>query len=127
MTVDDPVAGLFERLLGARPRLEELLDRSDRLSGREDSLGPTTETIVAELRALAPGRVLNRRFVEVIDRWAEGTEPARSADSVLVNAFLQARFFLQLAVHCARQELPRILETRELPGEVVTLLRLYEL
>ncbi len=127
MAVVDPVEQLFAQLRHARPMLEELLAATDRLSGREERLGETTESIVRALRELAPGRHLNHGFVATIDRWADGSEPARSSGRMLVNAFLQARFFLQLAVHCASQEASTLAWQRERPSEVAAFLRLYEL
>ncbi len=125
--LDREVVRLFEKLRTALPRLERLLLETDRWSGREAGLAQVAEAIVAELRALAPDRPLNRRFAEVIDemhedRWAEGSQPPRAPERPAVNAFLQARFFLQLAVHCAKENL----EGHDLPAGTGALLRLYE-
>ena len=124
---------LLENVRTALPRLESLLVQADRLSGREAALGLVTQDIVAELRALAPDRPLNRRFAEAIegiqaDHWAEGSMPSGRPVRPVVNAFLQARFFLHLAVHCAKEESGRlVLDGPALPSAAAALLRLYEL
>jgi hypothetical protein len=121
--LDDAVTDLFHRLDSTLPELEVLLERANRLKGREAVLAEITCRMIASLRGLAPGRPFCKLFADTADRWAEGTDPARS--HLLTNAFLQARFFLQLAVYCAR------LQERLLPGgryaaETAALLRLYQ-
>jgi hypothetical protein len=124
---------LLEKARAALPRLESLLVQADRLSGREAALGLVTQEIITELRALAPDRPLNRRFAETIqdiqsDDWAEGSMPSGRPVRPVVNAFLQARFFLNLAIHCAKAESSRLLlDGPALPSGTVALLRLYEL
>jgi len=128
----DAVMQLLENVRAALPRLESLRVQSDRLSGREASLGRITADIITELRGLAPDLPLNRRFAETIedvrgDYWAEGSMPSGTPVRPLVNAFLLARFFLHLAVRCARKEPGRIVDDPSVPSEVAALLLLYEL
>ena len=126
----DTLTRVLDNVRAALPRLEALLAEADRLSGRESSLVRVTSDIVAELRALAPDHPLNRTFVDAIealksdvksDRWAEGSMPA-AAPRPIVNAFLQARFFLHLGVHLAKAH-PR---EESFPQGAQAFLRLYE-
>jgi hypothetical protein len=72
-------------------------------------LQPQTLAIVAALRALAPDRELHPYFAEILargtgiewerehnDRWTEVTRP-------IVEAFLHAKFFLEMAVRYGRE------------------------
>jgi hypothetical protein len=80
--------------------------------------------MIASLRGLAPERPFCATFADTAARWAEGSEPG--LQHLLTNAFLQARFFLQLAVYCGqRQDRPG--PGRACSGEVAALLRLYQL
>ena len=124
--VGDTLTRVLDNVRAALPRLEALLAEADRLSGRESSLVRFTSDIVAELRALAPDLPLNRAFADAMealksDRLAEGSM-LTVAPRPIVNAFLQARFFLHLAVHLAKAH-PR---EESFPQGAQALLRLYE-
>jgi hypothetical protein len=120
---DDPVTDLFHRLDATVAQLEALLDRANALQGREPVLAEVTCRMIASLRGLAPGRPFCKIFADTADRWAEGTDHARS--HLLTNAFLQARFFLQLAVYCARSREHPLPDGR-CASETAALLRLYQ-
>jgi hypothetical protein len=123
---------LLENVREALPRLESLLAKADDLSARDPALGRITQEMIAELRAFAPDRPLNRSFAETIedmqgDLWAEGSAPSGRTGRPVVNAFLQARFFLHLTVHCAHEETRRLpLEGEGLPNGAAVLLRIYD-
>ena len=123
MPFNDPVTDLFDRLDATVAQLEVLLERANGLHGREPVLAEVTCRMIAALRGLAPGRPFCKIFADTADRWAEGTDPVRS--HLLNNAFLQARFFLQLAVYCARAREHPLADGR-CGSETAALLRLYQ-
>ena len=114
---DPQVQALLTAMKAALPSLAELLARVDDHWGAEDGiyryyhhsykvfrLQDLTTEIVEALQAIAPGRSLNPKFVEIVRhgtgktfsiednrRWSEVTRP-------IVEAFFHARFFLQMAV-----------------------------
>jgi hypothetical protein len=114
---DAQVQALLTAMKAALPSLSELLARVDDHWGAEDGiyryyhhsykvfrLQDLTTEIVEALEAIAPGRSLNPKFVEIVRhgtgktfsiednrRWSEVTRP-------IVEAFFHARFFLQMAV-----------------------------
>lgn len=119
----DPVEALFDRLLAALPQLEELIEQSNRLHGGEPVLAEITCRMIATLRGLAPERPFCTTFADITTRWARGRDPA--PQHLLTPAFLQARFFLQLAVYCAQvKERPR--RGGVCSCETAALLRLYQ-
>ncbi len=88
-----------------------------------------TREMVRVLEALAPGRTLHPGFLEIIE---EGTgrdfEPGHNADWAritrpIVEAFLHARYFLEMAVRYAHLEEP----PSPLPSGYAALLELYGL
>jgi len=111
---------LLKQLKTRLPELEALLEKSDSHWHSEDMfyrfyhqsfkvyyLQADTETIVAALRDLLPGRELNEDFMRIVDggtgrkfepehnqRWQEETRP-------ILEAFFHARMMLQLAVQYA--------------------------
>lgn len=143
--VDDraEVQRLFEQLVASRPQLEELLDKCNTHWGYEDGLyrfyhqsykvyglQQSTTTIVAALQALAPDRKLNDWFTQIVregtgrpfelehnKRWLEVTRP-------MVEAFLHARYFLEMAVRYGKElKAP----PRMMPSGWAALLYLYDL
>jgi len=68
------------------------------------SLQHSTEQVVAELQALLPGRPLNEWFRQIIkDGTGKNFEQETNANWVaetqpIVNAYLHARFFLEIAI-----------------------------
>lgn len=108
---------LLKQLKRRLPELEALLEKSDSHWHGEDMfyrfyhqsfkvyhLQSDTETIVATLRDLLPGRELNDDFMRIVDggigrkfeaehneRWHEETRP-------ILEAYFHARMMLQLAV-----------------------------
>jgi hypothetical protein len=106
---------LYAQLRAARPRLERLLQETDLLNGSEPHLAQTTAKVLAELRALAPQRLL---------RWPESSQVDTADERHVLHDFLQVRYFLQLSVQFARAE-PDELEKKAASSEVVQLLRLY--
>lgn len=111
------VLALFASLRDALPKLEALLDDCSGHWGYEDLIyrlyhqsfkvyGAQRQTlaIVDALQALAPTRPLNKDFMTIVragtghvferehnQRWLEVTRP-------IIEAFLHARFFLEMAV-----------------------------
>ncbi|MDQ3033269.1 MAG: hypothetical protein M3Y87_12695 [Myxococcota bacterium] len=142
--IDDApaVLALFAALERELPRLEELLGEVE--DCYEDGLyrfyhqsfkvyhrlQPYTLQMVAALRALAPERPLHPYFEEILAggtglqfspednaRWTEATRP-------IVEAFLHARYFLEMAVKYGRElDAP----PRVMPSGWASLLYLYGL
>jgi hypothetical protein len=133
---------LLAALRRRRPELEALLAACNDHWGYEDPvyryyhqsfkvyhLQRSTLEIVDQLRSLAPGRPLDPRFQEIVAagtgvqyspdhnmRWSEVARP-------LVEAFLHARYFLEMAVRYAHLEVP----PHPLPSGYAALLVLYGL
>lgn len=93
------------------------------------ALQHTTETIIAALRTLLPGRALNPWFLEIVQRgtgkvfnasdntrWTAVTQP-------IVEAFFHARYFLEMAVRYSTLDQP----PSTLPSGYAALLNLYGL
>jgi hypothetical protein len=143
--VDDrpEVKELFARLKVELPELQNLLDECNSHWGYEDpvyrfyhqsfkvfALQSSTLEIVQKFQALAPGRELNKWFMEIVregtgktfamednDRWLAVTRP-------MVEAFFHGRFFLEMAVKYGRElEHP----PRLLPSGWAAFLYLYDL
>jgi hypothetical protein len=143
--VDDreEVRNLLSNLHAALPRLEKLLEEAQSHWGYEDPiyrfyhqsrkvywLQESTTRIVDALQALDPGRPLNPWFRAIVTdgtgktfdlehnrRWLEETRP-------IVEAFLHARYFLDMAVRYGRTlEVP----PRLLPSGWAAVLYLFEL
>lgn len=113
---------LLSSLRSALPQLDELLARvndhwcyEDRIyrfyhqSFKVYELQSVTEEIVAALQAIMPGRPLNQWFRQIVSegtgkefesehngRWLEVTRP-------IVEAFLHARYFLEMGVRYGRE------------------------
>ncbi len=137
-----PELDLLANLRLRRAELEALLSRCSDHWGYEDpvyrfyhqsfkvyDLQRATGRIVDELGRLAPGRPLDPRFLEIVAagtgqrfsldhnaRWSEVTRP-------IVEAFLHARYFLEMAVRHAHLEAP----PDPLPSGYAALLVLYGL
>ncbi len=134
-------AELLRRIKANSPALRDLLaDLSDR--GFEDpiyrlyhhsnkvyALQSRTEEIVANLRGLLPRQDLDPLFLGIV---AEGTGRQFSLDHnadwprhtrPIAEAFFHARFFLEMAVHCAELEKPPTV----LPSGWAALLTLYRI
>lgn len=143
-TDDTPaVQALFVNLRAALPELEKLLQQVSGEWGYEDpiyrfyhqsfkvyALGPTTKRIVSALQALAPEQQLNEWFMRIVTegtnktfesehnaRWLEMTRP-------IVEAFLHARYFLEMAVTYGQK---LTAPPRMLPSGWAALLYLYRL
>lgn len=119
---DEAVLQLFSRLKASVPALEKLLAHVHGAAGYEDGLyrfyhqsfkvyGLQLHTlaIVEALRALSPERELHPYFAEMLaagtgvqfvlehnQRWPQVTRP-------IVEAFLHAKYFLELAVKYGRE------------------------
>ena len=124
------------------PGLKALLDESSSHWGYEDpiyrfyhhsykvfALQSRTEEIVSALRGLLPGRPLNAWFLQIV---GEGTgkefTPGMNADwechtRPILEAFMHARFFLEMAVRYAHLPSP----PDPLPSGWAALLCLYGL
>lgn len=119
---------LLVRIKEQLPALEALLTQCSGHSGYEDPIyrfyhhsfkvyhaQETTEAIVSQLQALAPDRPLNSDFLDIVKRgtgkvwswdtsalievnkhWSETTAP-------IVEAFLHARYFLEMAVKYGKE------------------------
>ena len=127
------VLELWARLTSALPALEKLLASEAGPRGYEDALyrfyhqsfkvyaAPqhATESIVRVLSELAPDRTLNAWFLQIVrdgtgkdwepshnERWLEHTRP-------IIEAYLHARYFLEMAVRCGKNLTapPRLLPT----------------
>jgi hypothetical protein len=143
-TDDTPaVQALFSSLKSALPDLEKLLEECSGDWGYEDpiyrfyhqsfkvyALGHATKRIVSALQALAPEQQLNEWFVRIVtegtdktfehehnSRWLDVTRP-------IVEAFIHARYFLEMAVTYGRQ---LTAPPRMLPSGWAALLYLYRL
>lgn len=96
---------------------EDLVYRFYHHSFKAYGIQDLTERIVAALRALLPGRALNKQFQRILDegtgrtfqlddnaRWDEVVRPQ-------VEAYFHARYFLEMAVRYGAQleEAPRML------------------
>jgi hypothetical protein len=122
--------------------LRALLDASSNHWGFEDpvyrfyhqsfkvfALQGQTEAIVGRLSRLVPERPLHPWFVEVMGRGtgreftSADNQRWMSVASPIVEAFLHARFFLEMAVRYADVEMP----PRPLPSGYAALLYLYQL
>lgn len=143
--VDDrPEAqALFSALKAALPQLEELLTKATAEWTYEDGfyryyhysfkayyLQGQTTAIVEALKALMPGRELNKQFSEIVargtgkafkmehnKRWDEEVRP-------ILEAFAHARFFLEMAVRYGKElEAP----PNMLPNGWAAFLYLYDL
>jgi hypothetical protein len=143
--IDDrePVQLLFAHIQAVLPKLEALLAESSGQRGYEEAvyrfyyqsqeiygLQASTTKIVAELQALAPDRPLNPWFLQIVKdgtektfepehnrRWPEVTRP-------ILEAFLHARYFLEMAVRYGRD---LSYPPRFLPSGWAALLNLYDL
>jgi hypothetical protein len=143
--IDDrePVQVLFAHIQAVLPKLEVLLAEASNQRGCEDTvyrvycqsveiygLQASTTKLVAELQALAPDRPLHPWFLQIVKdgtektfepehnrRWLEVTRP-------ILEAFLHARFFLEMAVRYGRE---LSYPPRFLPSGWAALLYLYDL
>lgn len=140
---DPEIATLLLNLRAARPSLEALVAQCSGEWGYEDPLyrlyhhsfkvyGVQSQTlaIVAALSDLAPARPLNSDFMAIVRagtgltfktednrRWLEATRP-------IVEAFLHARFFLEMAIVYGRTlERPPVM----MPSGWAALLHLFDL
>ncbi len=139
----ETVLSLLANIRAALPQLEQLLGECDDEWGFEDpvyrfyhqsfkvyGLQGKTTAIVAALQALAPDRVLNEWFTQIVQdgtgkrfehdhnrRWLEVTRP-------ILEAFFHARHFLEMAVRYGKklEQPPRLL-----PSGWAALLYLYNL
>jgi hypothetical protein len=133
---------LLRRMREDHTQLQALLESSSDHWGFEDpiyrfyhqsfkvfSLQDRTEAIVRQIVSLLPGRPLDPTFVDIVregtgrtftladnERWREVTGP-------IVEAFLHARFFLEMAVRYATLDGP----PSPLPSGYAALLHLYQL
>ncbi len=113
---------LLENIRKDLPALTELLDSCSDHWGYDDpiyrfyyqsykvyGLQQVTMNIVSRLRALAPGREMDKWFVAIIkegtgkkfvsehnENWLMHTRP-------IVEAFFHARYFLEMAVKCGKE------------------------
>ena len=137
------VGELFRNLKTELPALEKLLEKCSGPWGYEDpiyrfyhqsfkvyGLQDQTVEIVERLRALAPNRPMNERFLHIVrggtgktfaeednKNWLAVTRP-------IVEAFFHARYFLEIAVQYGKElEFP----PRTLPSGWAALLYLYNL
>ena len=123
--VADPVERLLSNLGRALPDLESLLRRADEEDDDHGAseLKPLVDDIVGALQSVAPEGRLSSSLVKAMhlepvmhDGVARGTPPQQ--------AFRQARFYLELAILCARAG-------RSLPPDLAdaasVLARLYDL
>ncbi|MCY3022559.1 MAG: hypothetical protein NTW87_26565 [Planctomycetota bacterium] len=137
------VTQLFANLKRKLPKLEKLLAECNDMWGVEDCVyrfyhqsfklfmyQELTEDIVKELKALLPGRPLNKMFVTIvesgtgIDYEAKHDENWLGEPRQIVDTFLHARFFLEMAVKYGRDlEFP----PNSLPSGWAVLLYLYDL
>ncbi len=137
-----PERELLANLRRRRPELESLLSSCSDHWGYEDpvyrfyhqsfkvyDLQSSTGRVVRELEELLPGRPLDARFLAIVAagtgkwfspdhnaRWPEVTRP-------IIEAFLHARYFLEMAVRHAHLEAP----PAPLPSGYAALLVLYGL
>lgn len=134
---------LFANLKRNLPKLERLLTEVNDMWGVEDCVyrfyhhsfklipyQQMTRTVVRQLKALLPGRPLNPMFCEIIAagtrvRFEDTTDANWLADTrPIVDAFLHARFFLEMAVKYGRElEFP----PTSLPSGWALILYLYDL
>lgn len=137
------VALLFANLKKRLPKLEKLLAECNDMWGVEDCVyrfyhqsfklfmyQELTEDIVRELKALLPGRPLNNWFVTIVENGTGLEFEAKHNENWLgeprrvVDTFLHARFFLEMAVKYGRDlKFP----PNSLPSGWAVLLYLYNL
>jgi hypothetical protein len=137
------VTRLFRNLKRRLPKLEALLAECNDMWGVEDCVyrfyhqsfklfmyQELTENIAKEMKALLPGRPLNSWFVTIVESGTGLEFEAKHNDNWLgetrqiVDAFLHARFFLEMAVKYGRDlEFP----PNSLPSGWAALLYLYDL
>jgi len=137
------VALLFANLKKKLPKLEKLLAECNDMWGVEDFVyrfyhqsfkvfwyQELTKAIVKQLKALLPGRPLNKMFVTIIESGTGITyAPKHNEDWLgeprrIVDTFLHAKFFLEMAVKYGRElEFP----PNSLPSGWAVLLYLYNL
>jgi hypothetical protein len=105
---------LFKSLQAALPTLEDLLENCNEQWGYEDGiyrfyhqsfkvfwLQTTREQIVEKLQALAPGRELNKSFMQLIHEGTgktfapEDNEKLLAVTRRILEAFFHAHFFLK--------------------------------
>ncbi len=121
---------LFADLRGALPEMERLLREAKQQSSREISgLQTVTEEIIKTLHALAPDLPISHRMSS---RLAHGTGEVRTmndagwldAARAVIDAFLEAKFFLESGIHCAKVAEK---SAQAAPAELAVLLRFYSL
>jgi len=105
------VERLFANLRRALPEMERLRLEATKHSSRElGGLQTITAQIVRMLEALAPDLPVHHRMVSV-GAMAHGTGEVRSMSDAgwidaarsTVDAFLEAMYFLESGIHCARE------------------------
>ncbi len=137
------VRELLDNLRARLPKLEQWLEAVSNHGGYEDpvyrfyhqsfkvfGLQDATARIVVTLQALAPRRMLNAWFMEIVARGTNKRFSTRDNENwvavtaAILEAFFHARFFLEMAVRYGRSlDVP----PRVLPSGWAALLYLYDL
>jgi hypothetical protein len=126
----EQVQRLFANLRRALPEMERLLHEVTLQSSREICrLQAITAKVVETLHALAPELPINSR---VASKVAVGTGAVRSLNDAswidaarpVVDAFLEAKFFLESGIQCAKKAGD---PSQAEPAELAVLLRFYNL